>query len=147
MRKEYDSDSVSVVIKELLIRSLSLLSIDSVASSSMPGWLYDLTLLLHSPEYITLSAKQIYEKSGYSAPVVISAFRRYFSMSVKKYMTAIRMDRAKSLLTATKRAVLEIVSRLGYSSLSHFTRLFREYSGMPPSQYRMRWEEKHSVAD
>ena len=54
MRKEYDSDSVSVVIKELLIRSLSLLSIDSVASSSMPGWLYDLTLLLHSPEYITL---------------------------------------------------------------------------------------------
>ena len=56
-------------------------------------------------------------------------------------------NRCQSLLTATKLLVLEIVSRLGYSSLSHFTRLFREYSGMPPSQYRMRWEEKHSVAD
>ena len=56
-------------------------------------------------------------------------------------------NRCQSLLTATKLLVLEIVSRLGYSSLSHFTRLFREYSGMPPSRYRMRWEEKHSVAD
>ena len=43
-----------------------------------------------------LSAAEIYEKSGYSAPVVINAFRNHLNMSVNAYMCSIRMDRAES---------------------------------------------------
>ncbi len=108
----------------------------------MPGWLFDLTLL-HTPEYITLTAAEIYEKSGYSAPVVINAFRKYLSSSVNGYMTRIRMDRAKSLLATTGFTVLEIADRLGYSSLSHFTKLFKIHAGVTPSEYRQMAEGIH----
>ncbi|MGN0906098.1 MAG: AraC family transcriptional regulator [Bullifex sp.] len=143
MRTESDKESIPVIIRELLLRSLSILSLSDSSRSSLPGWLHDLTLLLHTPEYITLSAAEIYEKSGYSAPVVINAFRKHFGMSVNEYMSSIRMDRAESLLTTTGLTVLEIAERLGYSSLSHFTRLFRSHSGMTPSEYRRRHEGKH----
>ena len=47
------------------------------------------------------------------------------------------MESAKRLLTSTDLTVLDIAGRLGYSSLSHFNKLFRARAGMPPREYRL----------
>ena len=104
----------------------------------MPQWLKALLLRLHSPKYITLSANDIYNLSGYSAPVVINAFKRYLNRSVVSYMKEIRTDYAKRLLSTTNLTILEISYKLGYSSISRFSKLFKQEVGLTPSEYRER---------
>ena len=95
-----------------------------------------LLLRLHSPEYISLSDGQIYKKTGYSAPVVINAFKKYLNTTVIDYMKIVRTDFAKRLLATTNLTILEISYNLGYTSPSHFSKLFKEQVGISTSKYR-----------
>lgn len=136
---EKDKTKVPIVIKEMLFRALTILEINKEEEfSNIPQWLKALLLRLHSPEYITLSANDIYNLSGYSAPVVINAFKRYLNRSVVSYMKEIRTDYAKRLLSTTNLTILEISYKLGYSSISHFSKLFKQEVGLTPSEYRER---------
>jgi AraC-like DNA-binding protein len=43
---------------------------------------------------------------------------------------------AKLILRDSRTPVLEISERLGFSSVSHFNRLFKEIVGVTPTEYR-----------
>lgn len=51
-------------------------------------------------------------------------------------LRALRHDLARQLLTSTAYTVTAIAERLGYGRLPEFSREFRRYAGMTPSQYR-----------
>ena len=70
--------------------------------------------------------------------MVINAFKRYLNKSVVSYMKKIRTDYAKRLLSTTNLTILEISYKLGYSSISHFSKLFKQEVDLTPSQYRER---------
>ena len=60
------------------------------------------------------------------------AFRRVFRLTPHAYMTALRLERAHSLLQ-NGRAVTDAAMDVGFTSVSAFTRLFRSRYGCPPS--------------
>ena len=76
----------------------------------------------------------------YSTPVVTKAYGKYLGKSVNEYMKDIKMDWARRLLKTTELSVLEISMRLVYSSLRHFSKIFKEENGMTTSEYRKRRE-------
>lgn len=47
-----------------------------------------------------------------------------------------RLERARSLLLATRRSVPEVAFEVGYSSIGHFRRLLRRHLGVLPSELR-----------
>ena len=57
---------------------------------------------------------------------------------IVSYMKEIRTDYAKRLLSTTNLTILEISYKLGYSSISHFSKLFKQEVGLTPSEYRER---------
>ncbi len=77
-----------------------------------------------------------------AASVYISEF--HFARLFKKitgstphtYLAAIRIERARKMLTETDLAITEIGARVGYNSQSHFTKIFREATGMTPHAFR-----------
>lgn len=91
---------------------------------------------IHSPEYISCSAADVYRLAGYSPPVVIQYFRQYTGDTVTAYLTKAKMDFACSLLLTTQMTTIEIACQLGYSSLSHFNKCFRNHTGKSPREYR-----------
>lgn len=136
---ENNKDMVPIITREMLLRSFVLLYKESGDTlSSLPSWVRALCLTLHSPEHIACTAKEVYELSGYSAPIVTQAFRKYLGKSVNGYMKDIKMDWARRLLETTELSVLEISLRLGYSSLSHFSKIFKEENGVTCSEYKKR---------
>lgn len=63
-------------------------------------------------------------------------FKLAFGQTPYQYLTAIKMKRAKALLTATMSEVKAIATSLGYPDASTFSRAFHSQVGLYPSQYR-----------
>ena len=48
----------------------------------------------------------------------------------------IKIDRAKVLLLTTNKSLLDISISLGFYDQSHFSRTFKSFEGITPSQFR-----------
>jgi len=68
------------------------------------------------------------------------AFTQSFGMPPHRYHCARRMDRARSLLRMPALSVTQVGSRIGFCETSSFTRAFRKFTGLTPSEYRRRQE-------
>jgi AraC family transcriptional regulator len=64
------------------------------------------------------------------------AFRDVFGISVGEYVRARRIEVAQLALRDPVPPINEIALTLGFSSQSHFTRVFRERTGLTPLGYR-----------
>tara|TARA_B110000444_G_C18778120_1_gene566030 strand:+ start:146 stop:1150 length:1005 start_codon:yes stop_codon:yes gene_type:complete len=53
-----------------------------------------------------------------------------------RYLTHFRMNSAKELLRASNSSIGEVAYLVGYQDVSHFSFLFRQFSGSSPSTYR-----------
>lgn len=63
-------------------------------------------------------------------------FKRYSGMSPVKYITFLRIDKAKELLTKTDISIRDIAFEVGYSDPSVFVRNFKRATALTPIQYR-----------
>ena len=63
-------------------------------------------------------------------------FKKQYGMNLNDYIHQIKIDKAKELLTDHSKSILLISDYLGYSSSSHFNRMFKVITGMTPKEYR-----------
>lgn len=63
-------------------------------------------------------------------------FKRESGMTLTDFILGEKIEEAKRLLTYTDKSLLAIGEYLGFSSQSHFTKVFKKYSGKTPSEYR-----------
>jgi AraC family transcriptional regulator len=69
------------------------------------------------------------------------AFKQSFGMPPHRYHSARRMDRARSLLQRPALSVTQIGVQTGYRETSSFTRAFRRFTGLTPTEYRRHRED------
>lgn len=62
-------------------------------------------------------------------------FKQAFGDTVYNYFQQARMEEAAFLLRQGKRSVAEVGYELGFSNLSHFSRLFEKHYGLTPKRY------------
>lgn len=63
-------------------------------------------------------------------------FKHQFGISPVKYLTSIRIERAKKLLVETQMPVNEVAAQSGFSDISSFQRNFKNSVSVTPTQYR-----------
>jgi len=81
---------------------------------------------------ITDIASQVYLAKTY----ICLLFKQETGETINEYITRVRMEQAKKLLNGTDRKLAEICTAIGYAEPSYFTKQFRKYTGMNPSDYR-----------
>ncbi|MFH7002238.1 helix-turn-helix domain-containing protein [Flavobacterium bizetiae] len=62
-------------------------------------------------------------------------FKQIFGNSIYNYYQALRMNEAAYLIREEKISVSETGYRLGFSNLSHFSRIFEKHIGLKPKKY------------
>lgn len=63
-------------------------------------------------------------------------FKQLTGMTLTDFILSEKTEEAKRLLKSTDKSLLAIGEYLGFSSQSHFTKVFKKYSGKTPSEYR-----------
>lgn len=77
-------------------------------------------------------------RSGASASVLSTAFRRTTGLTPTEYLTDVRLSHAAKQLITTDSRIKDIWVGVGYSDVSNFNHDFREKFGLSPGEYRLR---------
>jgi len=78
---------------------------------------------------------ELVKSSGMSESKLKRVFKQVFGNSIFNYYQSFRMKEAAYLIKEGNLSVSEVGYRLGFSNLSHFTRLFETHIGMKPKKY------------
>ena len=65
-------------------------------------------------------------------------FKAYLNMTPNDYLTQYRLDKSRALLQETEVPVTRIAEEVGFGSASYYTKVFREWYGETPTEYRSR---------
>ena len=71
-------------------------------------------------------------------------FKEFVGMPPAQYLMTLRMNNAVSLLETTDYNVTEISAIIGYDNALYFSRIFKKYKGVSPSEYRKLLQKKGS---
>ncbi len=81
------------------------------------------------------------EKYFFSTEYLTRLFRGKYGFTIYEYVLKLRMERAKELLEDEDNKIIDIAERLGYADNHYFSKAFRTYYDISPSQYRKEYLE------
>ncbi len=97
-----------------------------------PSWLSDLLVFIGRNIAHPLSASDVVAHSGRSYPTVEKAFAKAFGETIGQYITRVKMNEARRLITLGRHSSKEIASLTGFSSPQYFCNAYRRFFGYPP---------------
>lgn len=83
----------------------------------------------------SILAKTVFLSEDYVSKVFVKSVGE----SIPSYITRRRMERAKEYLEKSSLPVNRIALEVGYSNFSYFSKMFRDFSGYTPNEYRSRY--------
>ncbi|MBE9190961.1 helix-turn-helix transcriptional regulator [Gloeocapsopsis crepidinum LEGE 06123] len=91
---------------------------------------------IHSNLEQELSLDELASIAQISKYYLIRLFKRAMGVTLHRYVTTCRIEKAKQLLAQRNLSIVEICHLVGFQSQSHFTDLFHRYIGVTPKVYR-----------
>ena len=83
-----------------------------------------------------LTLTQIASEVNFSIYYLAHIFKREMGVSPMQYLMNCRMEKAKELLTDTRRTISDIAAEVGYQNKNYFTMLFKRNVGITPGKFR-----------
>ena len=99
------------------------------------GFISILTQIVKNPEK-EVSLKELSNQFHLHPTYISNRFKELFGKPPIQIQRELKIDRAKKLLRSTEMTVTEIAQEVGYMVVPGFTRLFKSYVGISPTQYR-----------
>lgn len=83
-----------------------------------------------------LSTQEVADALFLSRPYLSSKFHKEAGITLYTYIMDEKIEEAKRLLLYSPRSISDISQYLSFSSLGHFSAVFKEKTGLTPSEYR-----------
>ena len=88
-----------------------------------------------------LSIQEIADDLNVHRSYLTTIFKEFHQISPKEFLYSVRMQRAQQLLTNTDESIKIVAYSVGFSDPLYFSKAFKAYSQLTPSQYR----SKHKI--
>ena len=83
-----------------------------------------------------ISAWELGDAIGLHPGYLNKLIRRHTGMTLSRFVTNIRVNLAEDALSEQLITVTQAAERFGFSDIFHFSKVFRQFKGYPPSQAR-----------
>jgi AraC family transcriptional regulator len=133
-------DTASLLALEGL--TLELIAELSRHSSLLPGWrrvprwLARAEEILHQRSSETISLGGVAKEVDIHPVHLAREFRKFYGCTLGEYLRALRIQWACRKLSTSDTPLVEIALAAGFSNQAHFSRLFKRYTGITPTEYR-----------
>lgn len=76
-------------------------------------------------------------KETYLAPNYLSTlFKQETGVTINEYLMRVRVEKAKEIILDTNKRIVDISLAVGYADPAYFTKVFKRYTGMSPSDFK-----------
>lgn len=96
----------------------------------------DISRYIRSNISEAIKTSDIADYFGKSRGGITTEFKKQTGMNLSDFIKLKKIQEAQELLYATNKSIVMISDYLGFSSQSHFTRVFKEITGITPKEYR-----------
>ncbi len=102
----------------------------------------DATPIKRAKDYINahymqdISLSLVSEEIGLNASYFSTLFKKETGENFATYVSRLRIEKAKRLISTTNYKIGEITELVGYYDLSSFNKKFKKYTGLSPKEYR-----------
>ena len=96
---------------------------------------------MNSQENIEEGIGALQRVTGFSHGHLCSVMKKHLGVTPSQYILELRLIYASNLLINSEFDVLNISLKVGYSSVSHFIKIFKKKFGMPPLKYRRKYRK------
>ena len=83
-----------------------------------------------------LCVKDISKSINVSKSVLYKNFHSHFNCTVSEFIHTKRIEKALELITKTDLSIEEISQKVGFSSASYFSKIFKKQTGLSPLKYK-----------
>lgn len=128
--------ALEAIVLEILVCAARLPP-DRRSFCALPGWLERAAEMVHDRFRERLQLSEIADEVGVHPGHLARAFRQHFRLPLGNYMRRLRLGWAARRLGESNDPIVKIALEAGFADQSHFTRVFRQYSGTTPAQMRL----------
>jgi YesN/AraC family two-component response regulator len=92
-----------------------------------------------------LSVKDMTSQLSVGSCYFSSMFKSFTGMTFTAYLTRLRLEKARDLLTATDQKNYEVAAAVGYDDPGYFRQVFKKHMRLTPSEYRKQHAKKSNI--
>lgn len=146
--KEAIEKYTHILIMKLIASAESALSpqiVTALEGEVWPGVCQDIARYIdaHYAEKVTL--EDIAAALGYNKNYLCTTFKDETSMTIMDYLRRVRIERTCELIEMSDYTFSQICFMVGFHSIHHFNRIFKEIMGVTPSEYKRSVNERSSA--
>ncbi len=101
-----------------------------------PKWFHQIIEILHEEMADQHTVNGIAQRVGVHPIHLTRIFRRFKGLSVGDYLQQLRIREACRLLTSDQTPLATIAGDIGFADQSHFTKIFKKWTGSTPLRFR-----------
>ncbi len=123
-----------VWIQQVELRGEQLLA--QARNAQRPDLVSQVVSFIDTHYQLDIGVGQIAEQLKITPNYLSAVFHKKTGVNFVRYLTNIRMLKAKELLADPGLQIQQVSERVGYYNTRYFTKLFTEFAGCTPSEYR-----------
>lgn len=134
-KKEYYTDMGALLVQQLIITISQEISKDK-SLSFLPASCTRVIKYLEEHYNEKITAKQLERAALQNSRTILRQFSKYLGISPMRYLTELRINKAKEMLLQSDYKVNEIALSVGFGDPLYFTTVFHKEVGLTPSEFK-----------
>lgn len=100
------------------------------------GMMYNICRYFSDNSDRIITLEEMSEGFGFSKDYFGKLFKSHMGVSFNSFYSAVKIEKAKALLKTGNYKNYEISDMLGYSTVDYFSKIFKEMTGVTPTQFK-----------